>query len=149
MNVVHFVDLVESHWTLHFLQGTHMQVVAPKYNEWGTNYWLAHFLEGKQTLIVSLMDSKGNQFLIGSMVIKGEYLTQDERTWKKCGYVFQDYRPGESIYHFTNLVIGTNLQLQTMTRKHSSKVQYFLPYFEHEKLMDTISIRSDLDGLLE
>jgi hypothetical protein len=68
---------------------------------------------------------------------------------KKGGYVFQYYRPGESVYHFMNLVVGTNLQLQTMPSKNSSKVQYFLPYSEHEKLMETISIRSDLDGLLE
>jgi len=28
-------------------------------------------------------------------------------------------------------------------------VQYYQLYFEHEKLMDTISIRSGIDGLLE
>jgi hypothetical protein len=60
--------------------------------------------------------------MIGSMVIKGEYLTQDERTQKKGGYVFQYYRPGEVVYHFMNLVVGTNLQLQTMPSKNSSKV---------------------------
>jgi hypothetical protein len=50
-------------------------VVAPKGNEWGTEYWLAHFLEGKVTLNVSAMGSKGIQFLLGLMVIKGEYRT--------------------------------------------------------------------------
>jgi hypothetical protein len=49
--------------------------------------------------------------MIGSMIIKGEYIKRDERKWKKGGYVFQYYRPGEVIYHFMNLVVGTNLQL--------------------------------------
>ena len=83
------------------------------------------------------------------MVIKGEYLTLDERTRKKKGYVFEYYRPCHFVYHYTNLIIGTNIQLQTMPSKNSSKVRYFLPYSEHEKLMETISIRSDPDGLLE
>jgi hypothetical protein len=61
----------------------------------------------------------GIEFLVGSMVIKGEYLTQDERTCKKRGYAFQDYRPGEVVYDITNLVVGTNLQLQTMPSKNS------------------------------
>ena len=83
------------------------------------------------------------------MVIKGEYLTLDERTWKKKGYVFEDYKPCHFVYHYTNLIIGTNIQLQTMPSKNSSKVWYFLPYSKHEKLMETISIKSDLNGLLE
>jgi hypothetical protein len=83
------------------------------------------------------------------MVIKGEYMTQNERTQKKGGHVFEYYRPSEDLYHFTNLVVGTNLQLQTIPSKNSTKVQYFFPYFEHKNLMDTIIIRSDLDGLLE
>ena len=79
------------------------------------------------------------------MVIKGEYMTLDERTQKK-GYVFEDYRPCHFVYHYTNLIIGTNIQLQTMSSKNSSMVRYFLPYSEHEKLMENISIRSDPDG---
>ena len=73
-------------------------------------------------------DSEGIEFPIGSMVIKGEYLTQDERIQKKGVYVFQYYRLGEVVYHFTNLVVGTSLQLQKMLSKKSPKVQYFFPY---------------------
>jgi hypothetical protein len=51
----------------------------------------------------------GIQYTIVLMVIKGEYMTRDETTWKKGGYVFQDYRLGEFIYHFTNLFVATNL----------------------------------------
>ena len=97
----------------------------------------------------SVKNSKGVEFLNGSKLIKREYITRDERTRKKCGYLFQYYKPGQVIYHFTYLVIGTNLQLQTIPRKKSSKVRYFFPYSENEKLMDTINIRSDPDGLLE
>jgi hypothetical protein len=140
---------VDSHVGTPFFAGHIYAVVSPRDNEWGTDYWLAHCLEGKKTLMRSVTDSEGIEFLIGSMVIKGEYLTQDERTWKKGGYVFQDYKPGQVVYHFMNLVVGTNLQLQTMPSKNSSKVCYFLPYSEHEKLMETINIRSDPDGLLE
>jgi hypothetical protein len=49
-------------------------------------------------------------------------MTHDERTRKKDGYLFQDYIPGEVVYHFTNLGVVTNLQLQTMQSKNSSKV---------------------------
>ena len=66
--------------SLHFFAGHIYVVAAPKGNEWGTDYWLACCLEGKQTLNVSLIDSEGIHFPIGSMVIKGEYLTLDERT---------------------------------------------------------------------
>ena len=97
-------------------------VVSPKGNEWGTNYWIARCLEGKHTLNVSVTDSKGIHFLIGSMVIKGEYPTLHERTRKKKGYVFEDYRPCHFVYHYTNLIIGTNIQLQTMASKNSSEV---------------------------
>jgi hypothetical protein len=45
----------------------------------------------------SVIDSEGIKFLIGSMVIKGEYMTHDEKTQKKGGYVFQYYGPGEFI----------------------------------------------------
>ena len=59
----------------------------------------------------SVTDFEGIEFLFGLMVIKGEYLTHDERTWKKGGYVFQYYKLGQVVYHFKKLVIGTNLQL--------------------------------------
>jgi hypothetical protein len=124
-------------------------VVAPRSNEYNNNYWMACFLEGKKTLIRSVIVSEGIEFMIGLMVIKGEYLTWDERTQKKGGYVFQDYKPGEVVYNFTNLVVGTNFQLKTMTSKNSSKVRYFLSYSTNEKLMETINIISDPDGLLE
>ena len=149
-NIICFIYLVYSHVVTSFCLVGHIYVVvAPKGNEWGTDYWLARFLEGKQTLNVSVTNSKGIHFSIGSMVIKAEYLTLDERTRKKKGYVFEDYRPCHFVYHYTNLIIGTHIQLQTMQSKNSSKVRYFLPYSEHEKLMETISIRSDPDGLLE
>ena len=124
-------------------------MVSPKGNEWSTNYWLACCLEGKQTFDVSLMDSEGIDFFIGMMAIKGEYLTLDERTRKKKGSLFEDYRPCHFVCYCTNLIIGPNIQLHTMPRKNSWKVWYFLPYSEHKKLMETISIRSDPDDLLE
>jgi hypothetical protein len=140
---------VDSHVGTQFFGGNIYVVVSPRYNEWSIDYWLARFLEGKKTVMRSLTESEGIEFMIGSMVIKGQYLTQDERIPKKGGYVFQEYRLGEVVYHFRNLVVGTNLQLQTIPSKNSSKVRYFLPYYENKKLMETINIISDLDGLLE
>ena len=84
-------------------------MVAPRDNEWNTDYWLAHCLDGKQTLIVSLSNSEGNDFSVESMVIKGEYLTRVSHAQKNKGYVFEDYRPSQIVYHYTNLVIGTKL----------------------------------------
>jgi hypothetical protein len=70
----------------------------------------------------SVTDSQGIEFLIGSMVIKGEYITHDERTQKKGGYVFQDYKSSQFVYYFTNLVIGIDLQLKKIPSKNSLKV---------------------------
>jgi len=50
-------------------------VVAPKNNEWGSDYWLARCLEGKQNLLEPSTDDENIEFPTGSMVIKGEYLT--------------------------------------------------------------------------
>ena len=80
-NIICFIYLVYSHVVTSFCLAGHIYaVVAPKGNEWGTDYWLARCLEGKQTLNVSVTDSEDIHFLVGSMVIKGEYLTLDERT---------------------------------------------------------------------
>jgi hypothetical protein len=117
---------VDSHVGTPFFVGHIYIVFSPRSNEWGTDYCRVHFLEGKHTLMRSIIDFKGNEFLKEPMVIKGEYLTRDGRTKKKGGYIFQDYRLGETIYHFKNLVVVTNLQLQTMPRNNSSKVRYFL-----------------------
>ena len=65
---------------------------------------------------------------------------------RKKGYVFEYYRPSQIVYHYTNLVIGTNLQLQTIPINNSSKSWYLFPSFEHERLKDTIVIRGDPDG---
>ena len=123
-------------------------MVAPKDSGWGGDYWLARCIEGKKTLNISITDDENNHFPVGSMVVKGEYLTHDNHARKKGGYVYRDYKPGEVVYHFTNLIIGTNLQLQTMPSRHSSKVRYFLPDVEHERLMETIIKRDDPEGLV-
>ena len=62
-------------------------MVSPKNNAWGSDYWLACFLDGKQTLLEPVIDDEDNEFLVGSMVIKGEYLTLDRQQKKKDGYV--------------------------------------------------------------
>ena len=49
-------------------------MVAPKNNEWGSDYRLACFLEGKQTILEPIIDGENIEFPTGSMVIKGEYL---------------------------------------------------------------------------
>ena len=53
------------------------------------------------------------------------------------------------MYHYTNLVIGTNLQLQTMPNKNSSKSRYLFPYSKHERLEDIVSIRGYPDRLVK
>jgi len=121
-------------------------MVSPKGNAWNTDYWLARCIEGNKTPMLLVTDYERIQFSIGLMVLKREYMTLDEIPLNKGVYVFEYYRPCESIYHFTKSIVGTNLQLQTMPMNKSSKVQYFLPYYEKKKLMDTISIISDLDG---
>ena len=123
-------------------------MVAPKNNEWGSDYWLTRCLEGKQTLIEPVTDDENIEFPTGSMVIKGEYLTLAAQQKRKGGYVYQDYRPGAIVYHFTNLVFGTNIKLRTLAHKNRSHVRYLRPHIEHEILMDTIGTRDDPDGLL-
>ena len=83
------------------------------------------------------------------MVVEGEYLTLDWKSKRTSGNVFVDYRPGFVVYHFTNLIVGTNIHLQIMSTKNSTKVCYFLPHSEHKRLMEAISNIEDLDGYIE
>ena len=123
-------------------------VVDPKNNEWGFDYWLARCLEGKQTILELVTDNENIEFPTGSMVIKGEYLTLATQLKRKGGYVYQDYRPRAIVYHFTNLVLGTNIKLHRLSHKNRSHARYLLPHIEHQRLMDTIGSRDDPDGLL-
>ena len=109
---------------------------------------MAHCIEGKKTLNMSMTYDEDNHILIRSMVVKGEYLIQENNARNKLGYVYMDYKPGTSVYHFTNLIIGINLQKQTIPSKKSSKVCYFLLDTEHERLIETIIIRDDPKGLV-
>ena len=83
------------------------------------------------------------------MVVEGEYLTLDGKSRRTSGHVFVDYRPGFVVYHFTNLIVGTDIHLQIMSTKNSTKVRYVLPHSEHEILMDGIRNREDLDNYIE
>ena len=67
----------------------------------------------------------------------------------KHGYVYQDYRPGDIVYYFTNLVVGINIKLCTLSNKNMSQLGYLLPHIEHERLMDTIDNKDDPNCLLE
>ena len=80
------------------------------------------FLEGKQTILEPVTDDKKIEFPIGSMVIKGEYSTLGAQQKRKGGYVYQDYRPGAIVYHFTNLVVSINMKLCTLSNKNRSHV---------------------------
>ena len=51
------------------------------------------------------------------MVIKGEYLTLATEQKKKDGYVYQDYKPRAIVYHYTNLIVDTNIKLHTLSKK--------------------------------
>ena len=105
-------------------------------------------LRGEKTILEPISDDENIEFPTGSMVIKGEYLTLAAQQKWKGGYVYQDYRPGSIVYHFTNLVVGINIKLCTLGHKNRSHVRYLLPHIEHERLMDAIGTRDDPDGLL-
>ena len=96
-----------------------------------------------------MIDDKGNEFPIGSMVVEGQYVTLDGKSRRTSGHVFVDYRLGSMVYHFTNLIVGMNIHLQAMLNKKSTKVRYLLPHSEHEILMEEISNREELDGYIE
>ena len=85
-------------------------------------YWLERCLDGKQTLLEPVIDDEYNEFLIGSMVIKGEYLTLDTQQKKKDGYVYQDYKLGVVVYHFTNLIVSAHIKLHTLSKKNRTQV---------------------------
>ena len=102
-------------------------MVSSKDSESGGDYWLARCIEGKQTLIMSMTNDENNHFPTRSMVVKGEYFIHDNNARKKGGYVYRDYKLDASVYHFTNLIISTNLRVRTMPSRNSSKVCYFLP----------------------
>ena len=115
------VQLVDSQVYTLFYAGHIYAVVALRNNEWDTNYWMARCLDGKHTLIASLSDSEGNDFPIGSMVIKGEYLTHVSHTREKKGYVF-DIIDQVKLYTIiqTQLLAQTSSCKQCQTRTHQS-----------------------------
>ena len=84
-----------------------------------------------------------------TMVVKGEYITLDGKSRRTSGHVFLDYKPSSMVYHFTNLIVGMNIHLQTMSNNKSTKVCYFFPHQEHDILMEAISNRKDPDGYIE
>ena len=86
--------------------------------------------------MASLIDDEDNEFPTNSLFVKGEYLTLDDTSRKIDGYVFMYYRLGALVYHFTNLVIGTNIQLQTMTKKILHKVLLPASFRERENYGD-------------
>ena len=92
-------------------------LVSPKNNEWGYDYWLGHCLEGKKTILKPIIDDENIELPTGSVVIKGEYLTLIAQQKRKGGYVYQDYRLGAIVYHFTNLVVGIKIKLCTLGHK--------------------------------
>ena len=63
-------------------------MVAPKYNEWGSDSSLTRCLEGKQTLLEPITDDENIEFPTGLMVIKWEYLTLVAKQKRKGGYVY-------------------------------------------------------------
>ena len=79
-------------------------------------------LRGEQNILKPVTDDENIEFPSGSMVIKGEYLTLAAQEKKKGGYIYQDYRLGAIVYHFTNLVVGTNIKLCTLAHKNRSHV---------------------------
>ena len=76
-------------------------------------------------------------------------MTLDTQQKKKDGYVYQDYKPRAIVYHYTNLIFGTNIKLHTLSKKNRTQVRYFLSYSDHEKLMDIVSNIDDLDGVMD
>ncbi len=75
------------------------------------NYWLEQCIKGKKILNKSLIDNECNEFPIGSMVVEGAYITLDGKSRRTSGHVFMDYRLGSVVYHFTNMIVGTNIHL--------------------------------------
>jgi len=49
------------------------------------------------------------------MVVKGEHISLDGNLRNNYSYVFMDYRKGVMQYHSTQLIIGTNMQLQALS----------------------------------
>jgi hypothetical protein len=83
----------------------------------------------KQTLFELVIDDEDNEFPMGSMVIKGEYLTLATQQKMKDGYLYQDYKPVVVVYHFTNLIVSTNIKLHTLSKKkrHMYDTSYLTP----------------------
>ena len=77
-------------------------MVALKEDERCIDYWLPQYLVWKKALNASLNDNECIEFMIGSIIIKGEYLTLEKKLGKTSGYVILDYRPSAYVYHIIN-----------------------------------------------
>lgn len=73
-----------------------------------------------------LTDDEVDGLPTGLMVVKGKYLKLDGNSRKINGYVFMDYRLGVVVSHYTHLVIGTNIQLQTLSMSSLHKLCYIV-----------------------
>ena len=82
------------------------------------------------------------------LIYSNKYVKHDNNARKKGVYVYKDYKPGASVYNFTNLIIGTICEVRTMPSQNSPKALYFLLDTKHERQMETVIIRDDPKGLL-
>ena len=114
-------NLFHMYFLFHFV-GHIYGVLSPRNNAWGSEYQLSHCLDGNKTLIEPVTNDENNKFMTGSMVVKGEYLTVASHKKKKDGYVYQDYKLGSIVYHFTNLIVGKNIKLHTLFKKNNTWV---------------------------
>ena len=93
-------------------------------NELCIEYSLECCLEGKKTLNVPLTYFKGNNIWIGFMSIKVEYLTQNERTLKRKGHLFKDYKLGHFLNQYRNLLVKTSNYKQCQGTHQSYDTSY-------------------------
>ena len=101
-----------------------------------------------ETILEPVIDDENIEFPTGSMVIKGEYFTLEAQHKRKGGYVYQDYRLGAIVYHFTSLVVVINIKLRAFSNKKKVICTILYTPYRARRLMDIIDNTYDPNHLL-
>ena len=129
-------------WTcIKWHTGDVFAVIAPSDNVESVDYYLLRCTSVKCKLLENIIDSDGQDFERGSIVLKGKYFKQVEKN--RNGYIFEEYEPYNIVMQYSHHVIATHLSLQLLKRHGSRCQRWKLGINDHERLLEVLSLRAD------
>jgi hypothetical protein len=116
-------------------------VIAPPDNVENIDYYLLRCTTIKCKLLDSEIDSDGQDFERGSVILKGKYFKQVDNN--RTGYMFEEYEPHNVVMQYNHHVIATHFPLSLMKRRGNRCQRWKLGLHDHERLLEVLSFRVD------